>query len=58
MMFAFGTRLVFDELPVRSRLPTAVSASPMVMLNGPVARPKSVIRLVIAAIVGAALPGV
>ena len=43
MMFPFGIRFVFDELPVRIRLSTAVSTSPIVILNGPTARPISVV---------------
>ena len=56
MTLLFGTRLVLDELPVRIRLPTDVSASLTVMLNGPTARPMSVVLLGIAAMVGDAFP--
>ena len=35
-MFAFGTRAVFDELPVTIRLAAAVSTSPTVKASAPV----------------------
>ena len=37
MIFAFGTKAVFAELPPTVRLPAAVSTSPTVNDNGPVA---------------------
>ena len=36
VMLAFGTRVVFDELPASVKLPGGVSASPMVNAIGPV----------------------
>src|SRR3954464_11830158 len=36
VIFAFGTRAVFDEFAVNVRLPTAVSASPTVKFKTPV----------------------
>src|SRR3989442_14584593 len=36
-MFAFGTRVVFPELPLTTRLAAAVSASPTVNASGQVA---------------------
>src|ERR1017187_4348569 len=56
MMLLFGTRLVFDEVPVRIKLRGGVSGSLKVKLNGPTARPINVVWLGIAAIVGGAFP--
>ena len=56
MMLPFGTRLVFDELPVTTKPYVGVSGSLKVMLNGPMARPINVVWFGITAIIGGAFP--
>ena len=41
-MFASGTSVVFDELPASAKLPSGVSASPMVNAIGDVGVPSAV----------------
>src|SRR5499427_489152 len=54
-MFASGTSVWFDEVPLRVRLATGVSTSPTVKAMGPAATPLVVAWLPIAEIVGASL---
>src|SRR5215470_6120016 len=54
-MFAFGSSVWLDELPLSVRLAAGVSASPTVKLIGPTVVPVVVAWLLIAEIVGAVL---
>src|SRR3954462_3019571 len=57
-MLLLATRLGLDEVPLKVKLPTGVSASPMVMRNGPTGISVNVLRAGIAAMVGGELPTV
>src|SRR3954467_4262080 len=52
MMLAFGTRVGLEEVPLRVKPPTEVSASPMLIRNGPTGISTSVLLFGMAAIVG------
>ena len=57
-MFAFGTSVVLDEVPVRVKLPAAVSTSPMVKAMALVAVSSLVLWLAMSEIVGLSLTDV
>ena len=57
-MFAFGTRVVFDEVPDSVKLAAAVSTSPMVKAIAPVAVSSLVVWLAMSEIVGLSLTDV
>src|SRR5689334_15498527 len=52
MMLVFGTRVGFEEVPLNVKPPTEVSASPIVIRNGPTGISTSVLLSGIAAMVG------
>ena len=56
-MFALGTSVVLDELPVKVRFAAAVSTSPTVKLSELVALSSLVVWLAISEIVGGSLTG-
>ncbi len=55
-MFAVGTSVGLDELPLSVRLPAAVSASPTVKAIAPVPVSSAIVCAAIAEIVGAVFP--